>query len=54
MAARLAGAHDFILRQPMGYEILIGDRGTKLSGGQRAAYRLGQGFAAPTNRPDHG
>jgi glucan exporter ATP-binding protein len=34
-AARLAEAHDFILRQPQGYETLIGERGTTLSGGER-------------------
>ncbi|MBN1441053.1 MAG: ABC transporter ATP-binding protein [Planctomycetes bacterium] len=34
-AAKAANAHDFILRQPRGYETEIGDRGAKLSGGQR-------------------
>jgi ATP-binding cassette subfamily B protein len=34
-AARLAEAHDFILRQPQGYETLIGERGMTLSGGER-------------------
>jgi subfamily B ATP-binding cassette protein MsbA len=34
-AARVANAHDFIIRLPLGYQALIGDRGGKLSGGER-------------------
>jgi ATP-binding cassette subfamily B protein len=34
-AARLAEAHEFILRQPQGYNTLIGERGASLSGGER-------------------
>jgi len=34
-AARAAHAHDFILRQPFGYDSLVGERGQSLSGGER-------------------
>jgi ABC-type multidrug transport system fused ATPase/permease subunit len=34
-AARLANAHEFIVRMPNGYDSLVGDRGMTLSGGQR-------------------
>jgi ATP-binding cassette subfamily B protein len=34
-ACRMAEAHDFITRQPHGYDTLVGERGASLSGGQR-------------------
>ena len=34
-ACRMAEAHDFIIRQPHGYDTIVGERGASLSGGQR-------------------
>ncbi len=34
-AAKIAEAHEFIMRLPQGYETIVGERGQKLSGGQR-------------------
>ena len=34
-AARQANAHDFIIRLPKGYDTFIGDRGMRISGGER-------------------
>jgi subfamily B ATP-binding cassette protein MsbA len=34
-AAKLANAHEFIIKLPKGYDTFVGDRGFKLSGGER-------------------
>ncbi|HEY8965774.1 MAG TPA: ABC transporter ATP-binding protein, partial [Candidatus Methylacidiphilales bacterium] len=43
-AARAAHAHEFILGLPQGYETPIGERGVRLSGGQRARLAIARAF----------
>ncbi|MCZ6541795.1 MAG: ATP-binding cassette domain-containing protein, partial [Nitrospinae bacterium] len=43
-AARAAHAHEFIEQLPNGYETLIGERGVKLSGGERTRLAIARVF----------
>ena len=36
-AARMANIHDFVIGLPDGYDTLVGERGGKMSGGQKVA-----------------
>lgn len=43
-AARAAHAHEFIMELPQGYETVIGERGTRLSGGQAQRLSIARAF----------
>ena len=44
-AARSATAHSFVTRLPLGYETVVGERGTRLSGGEKQLVQLARVFS---------
>ena len=53
-AAKLAGAHAFIERLTDGYQTNVGERGVKLSGGQKTANQHRTGFPEESADSDSG
>lgn len=45
-AAKLAGAHEFIMRMPDGYDTMIGSTGRSLSGGERQRISIARAILA--------
>ena len=43
-ACRKANIHDFIVRQPDGYNTMVGNRGLKLSGGEKQRLGIARAF----------
>ena len=47
-ASRLVGLDEFVRTLPHGYDLVVGERGERLSGGQRQAVALARAFVRDT------
>jgi ABC-type multidrug transport system fused ATPase/permease subunit len=48
-AAKMANIYDFIIKQPKGFDMFVGERGMELSGGQRQRIALARVLARKTD-----
>ena len=48
-AAKIAGAHEFIARHPMGYDAPVGEHGSTLSGGQKQVIAMARAIVLNPN-----
>lgn len=48
-AATMAGVHEFVARHPQGYDMILGERGQGLSGGQRQAVAIARALLSRAN-----
>ena len=53
-AAKAAKIHDFIIGLPQGYDTTVGERGLKLSGGEKQRVGIARTLAQEPADPDPG
>ena len=53
-AARQAQVHDFVLKLPDGYDTMVGERGLKLSGGEKQRVAIARTILKDPAHPDPG